>query len=175
MKSSPVLREALRLRLAGEAARCRTLDAIRAPTRRSVQRGSRRVETTFVRYSVPLLQVVGTTVVPFLYEVDWREDTTLCRPARRTVTGCGRAGVAFRFVALGPLLRPLIELHSTRDVARWSDVALADAARNPICSASSARRSRPAWSPRLHELQQVAASTCDAPVVGRGYVDHFLA
>src|SRR5438309_7745208 len=32
-------------------------------------------------------------------------------------------GVPDRLVVLGPLLRPLIELHWTRDVARWSGVA----------------------------------------------------
>ncbi len=35
-------------------------------------------------------------------------------------------GVADRLVVLGPLLRPLIELHWTRDVARWTGVAIED-------------------------------------------------
>jgi hypothetical protein len=74
---------------------------------------------------MPLLQVVGTTVVPILYEVDWPEGTSI-----RLLRADGRdvlrllPGVADQLVVLGPLLRPLIELHWSRDVARWSGVAL---------------------------------------------------
>lgn len=37
-------------------------------------------------------------------------------------------GVADRLVVLGPMLRPLIELHWTRDVARWTRLPMEDEA-----------------------------------------------
>lgn len=85
------------------------------------------VEETFVRYPIPLLQVVGTRVLPFLYEVDWPEGTsvtTLRREGRDRVRFLD--GVADRLVVLGPLLRPLIELQWARDVARWTGVSTED-------------------------------------------------
>ena len=82
MKSSPVLRAVLRLRLAGDTARCRTLDAIRARRGDAYDEVLDEVEATFVRYSIPLLQVVGTQVVPFLYEVDSPESTSTASTAQ---------------------------------------------------------------------------------------------
>jgi hypothetical protein len=58
MKTSPVLRQVARLREATAAIRCRTLDESR--TRVAIYD---EVEATFVRYPIPLLQVVGNTVM----------------------------------------------------------------------------------------------------------------
>jgi hypothetical protein len=74
------------------------------------------VEATFVRYPIPLLQVVGTKVIPFLYEVDWPEGTSI---TRLRVESRDRLrllpGVADRLIVLGPMFRPLIERHWVRD------------------------------------------------------------
>ena len=50
------------------------------------------VEETFVRHTIPLMQVVGSGVVPFLYEVDWAEARwrNHCDSGRRIESDCGR-------------------------------------------------------------------------------------
>jgi hypothetical protein len=70
MKSSPVLRAVLRLRLAGDANGCRTVEDASRRLPGVYAEVLAEVEDTFVRYPIPLLQVVGASVVPFLYEVD---------------------------------------------------------------------------------------------------------
>jgi hypothetical protein len=77
MKSSPVLREVLRLRLAGDAAGCRSVGEASVGVAGVYEEVLAEVESTFVRYPIPLLQVVGSSVVPFLYEVDWPEGTSV--------------------------------------------------------------------------------------------------
>jgi hypothetical protein len=175
MKSSPVLREVARLRAAASAARCRTLDEAR--TRVAIYgEVLDEVESTFVRYPIPLLQVVGTTVVPFLYEVDWSEGTSI-----RRLRADGRdelrllPGVADQLVVLGPLLRPLIELHWSRDVARWSGIALEDSALHAHLFGIDRTAFPPPLVAGLVELQGGRCFYCDNPVAGRGHVDHFLA
>jgi hypothetical protein len=63
------------------------------------------------------------------------------------------------------MLRPPIELHWTRDVARWSDVALENAAlqAHPFGVERTAVPS--ALVAGLVRSSRVAGSTCDAPVV----------
>jgi hypothetical protein len=90
------------------------------------------------------------------------------------VTGCGVPG-SHRLVVLGRLLRPLIELHWTCDVARWSDVALEDAAPQAHLFGIERTAFPPGLVTALHELQQGRCYYCDAPVGGRGYVDDFPA
>jgi hypothetical protein len=60
MKSSPVLRAVLRLRLAGDNAGCRSVDDARERVGDVYDEVLTEVETTFVRYPLPLLQVVGS-------------------------------------------------------------------------------------------------------------------
>jgi hypothetical protein len=176
MKSSPVLSAVLRLRVAGDAARCRTLDAVRARLSDVYDEVLDEVEATFVRYPIPLLQVVGTQVVPFLYEVDWPEGTTV---RRLRAEGRDRVrlmlGVADRLVVLGPLLRPLIELHWARDVARWSGVALEDTALQAHLFGVERTAFPSDLVAGLNEIQHGRCFYCDEPVVGPGHVDHFLA
>jgi 5-methylcytosine-specific restriction endonuclease McrA len=176
MKGSPPLRAALRLRLHGEAAGCRTV----ADTRRRVPdehaRALGAVEDTFVRYPIPLLQTVGTRSVPFLYEVDWAEGSSaasLRRAGRDHVSFL--PGVADRLVVFGPLLRPLIELHWTRDVARWTGVATEDdRLRGHLFGVE--RMGFPAPLRRgLAELQEGCCFYCGERISGPGEVDHFLA
>jgi hypothetical protein len=65
--------------------------------------------------------------LPFLYSVDWAEGTAATK-LRRTGDDKVRLldGVADRLVVIGPMLRPLIELHWTRDVARWTRLPMED-------------------------------------------------
>jgi 5-methylcytosine-specific restriction endonuclease McrA len=176
MKSSPVLRAALRLRLHGDGAGCRTADECARVLPEYHDDAVRAVEDTFVRYPIPLLQVVGAQVIPFLYEQRWTEGTSV-EHLRRTGDDHIRLlpGIADRLVVLGPLLRPLIELHWTRDVARWSRVATQD---------EDLRRhlfgtERTAFPRRLRsglaEIQNGACLYCGAPLAPASHVDHFLA
>lgn len=176
MKSSPVLREVLRLRVAGDAARCRSVDDAKRRVGDVYGMVLDEVESTFVRYPIPLLQVVGAVAVPFLYAVDWPEGTsvaTLRRAGRDRVRFL--PGVADRLVVLGPMLRPLIQLHWTRDVARWTGVALEDDALHVHLFGSARIAFPPALVAGLYDLQHGSCFYCRDPLAGRGQVDHFLA
>jgi 5-methylcytosine-specific restriction endonuclease McrA len=134
------------------------------------------VEDTFVRYPIPLLQVIGSTLVPFLYEPDWPEQTSI-RMLRREGRDVLRLlpGVADRLVVLGPLLRPLIESHWARDVARWTGVATEDEHLRTHLFGSS-RITFPAGLRRgLTELQNGVCFYCGERFGNRPEVDHFLA
>ena len=176
MKSSPVLRAVLRLRLAGDNAGCRSVDDARERVADVYDEVLAEVETTFVRYPIPLLQVVGSRVVPFLYHVDWPQGTSL-----NTLRANGRdhvrllPGVGDRLIVLGPMLRPLIELHWTRDVARWTGVNLEDAALQAHLFGAERVAFPASLVAELRNLQEGRCFYCDEPIAGRGHVDHFLA
>jgi hypothetical protein len=176
MKSSPVLREVLRLRLTADAAGCRSATHARERVPTVYAETVDEVENTFVRYPIPLLQVVGRHVVPFLYEVDWREGAsvaTLRAEHRDRIQLLPR--VADRLVILGPMLRPLIELHWTKDVARWTGVGLDDSALQAHLFGAERVSFPIKLISRLSDLQGGRCFYCDDSVVGRGHVDHFLA
>lgn len=91
------------------------------------------VEVTVAEQPLPRLQAVGSsdTVFPFLYKLSWRprESFTAARlrrhgpqgPAVRLLPGAGD-----ELLRLGPLIRPLVELHWTRMVAEINQVATAE-------------------------------------------------
>jgi len=91
------------------------------------------VEVIVAKQPLPRLQAVGSTdnVFPFLYELSWgpRESFSLARlrrhgprgPAIRLLPGAGD-----ELLRLGPLIRPLAELHWTRMVAEINGVASAE-------------------------------------------------
>lgn len=135
-----------------------------------------RVEDTFVRYPIPLLQVVGGQVLPFLYAVDWAEGTSV---ARLRAQGTDRLrllpGVADRLVVLGPLLRPLIELHWTRDVARWTGVATEEDRLRAHLFGTDRVAFPPPLRAALHDLQDGRCFYCGDRLPVRSQIDHFLA
>lgn len=175
-KGSPVLREVLALRAAGDAHGCRTLAEARQRLPKETERTRRAIEDTFVRYPIPLLQRVGKADQPFLYAIDWPEGTG--RSKLRSA-GLDRIrllpGVADRLVVLGPLLRPLIELHWARDVARWSGVATEDdALRTHLFGSDRVAVPTPLVA-GLRELQDGCCFYCADKLTTRVEVDHFLA
>ena len=176
VKRSAPLQAVLRLRLHGDAARCRNLQEVRSRLGEEFERALDDIEDTFVRYPIPLLQVVGQRVMPFLSEVDWPEGTSV-RTLRRRAADRVRLldGVADRLVVLGPLLRPLIELHWTRDVARWTRVATEeDRLRAHLFGAD--RVGFPGTlRDGLREVQDGRCFYCQAPLTCAAQVDHFLA
>jgi len=91
------------------------------------------VEVAVAEQPLPRLQAVGSseTVFPFIYDLGWgpRESFSVARlrrhgpqgPAVRLLPGAGD-----ELARLGPLIRPLVELHWTRMVAEINGVATAE-------------------------------------------------
>ncbi len=176
MKSSPPLQATLRLRLRAEASGCKALAEVIRRLPQEYDTTLDRVEDTFVRYPIPLLQVVGQRIVPFLYDVEWEEGTsvvTLRREGRDRIRFLD--GVADRLVVLGPLLRPLIELHWARDVARWTGIRTEEKQLREHLFGVERSTFPPSVRAGLRELQAGECFYCGAPLVGRAQVDHFLA
>ena len=86
MKTSTVLAAIERLRSVAESRQCRSIDDVRVVLPTDYLQTIDVVEETFVRYPIPLMQVVGASVVPFLYEVDWPEGTWLLQGMRATAS-----------------------------------------------------------------------------------------
>lgn len=175
-KGSPPLRAALELRRRSEAAGCRSLFETKRSLPGEYAKAVQAVEDTFVRYPIPLLQVVGTRSLPFLYEVDWPEGTsvsTLRREGRDRIRFL--EGVPGRLVVLGPLLRPLLEVHWIRDVARWSGVATEDDRLRAHLFGTGRMVFPVALRRGLAELQAGACFYCNRRLTQPGQVDHFLA
>ena len=176
MKSSPPVRAAIKLRATGDAARCRSIDEVRQRLPEAYESALEVVEDTFVRYPIPLLQVVGSNLVPFLYEPDWPEQTS-AKALRREGRDHVRLlpGVADRLVVLGPLLRPLIELHWTRDIAQWSRIATEDERLHDHLFGADRRSFPKGLRDGLADLQDGACFYCGDRLERRREVDHFLA
>jgi 5-methylcytosine-specific restriction endonuclease McrA len=88
------------------------------------------VEVTVAEQPLPRLQAVGSsdTVFPFLYELSWgpRESFSPARLRRHSPKGAAvrlLPGAGDELLRLGPLVRPLVELHWTRMVAEINNVA----------------------------------------------------
>jgi hypothetical protein len=176
LKVSPPLRAAQGLRVSGDHAGCRTLDEIRQRLPDEYAHTVDVVEDTFVRYPIPLLQVVGSTLVPVLYEPDWPEGTSatsLRKKGHDTVRLL--PGVADRLVVLGPLLRPLVELHWTRDVARWNSIATEEERLRAHLFGADRTSFPRKLRDGLADMQANACFYCGDRLANRREVDHFLA
>jgi hypothetical protein len=176
MKGSEVLNAVGALRSAASRRRCRSLHEVHVALPAEYASALDAVENTFVRYPIPLMQVVGGATIPFLYAVDWPEGTSP-RSLRRSGGDRVRLldGVAERLVVLGPMLRPLIELHWTRDVARWTRLGLEDEElRSHLFGSERSMFPKPLVA-GLAELQGSECFYCGEPLGKRREVDHFLA
>ena len=175
-EGSPPLRAALRLQTRRRRGAMSIGERGSQPTTRGVRASVDSVEDTFVRYPIPLLQVVGTKLMPFLYEPDW--------PEGKSVSGLrsdGREAVRFlpgvtdRLVVLGPLLRPLIELHWARDVARWTGVSTEEDRLRRHLFGSERVGFPAAIKSGLVEMQEGRCFYRTEPLGSKIEVDHFLA
>ena len=176
MKTSTVLAAIGRLRSVAELRRCRNIEDVRVAAPTHYLQTLDVVEETFVRYPIPLMQVVGATVVPFLYEVDWPEGTSVKSLRKRAEDRVRlRDGVANRLVVLGPMLRPLIEMHWTRDVARWTQLPMEDELLRTHLFGSDRVAFPGALVTDLSELQTQRCFYCGDQLGARREVDHFLA
>ena len=91
-----------------------------------------RIERTLAEQPLPRLQTVGTseTVFPFIYDLgpDWGANQHFSVQRLRNHGPRGPVipmlpGVGDELLRLAPLIRPLVELHWTRMVARLNGVA----------------------------------------------------
>ncbi|MDA8300979.1 MAG: HNH endonuclease [Actinomycetota bacterium] len=86
-----------------------------------------KVEHTVARYPLVRLQTVDNVPQPFIYDIDWDETVTR---ARLAASGGARIrlrpGAGDHLVRLAPLVRPLVELHWVRMVARLNDLSLVE-------------------------------------------------
>ena len=110
-------------RLAATYPQLPRLDQIRNQDQSLYNSAVRDVEATLVGQPIPRLQTVGKTHIPFLYQWNWKPKQSLgpIKAARKDHLPLV-PGVRERLVALGPLLRPIIEQFWVWDVATWSKI-----------------------------------------------------
>jgi hypothetical protein len=133
------------------------------------------VELTIAQQPVPRLQVIGRIHRPFLYEIGWGESVSL-----RALHAPGGGMVRFRpgagddLLRLAPLIRPLVELHWTRMVARLNRIDL-DEERLRAHLFGADRVAFPASLRRdLVDLHDGAGFYCGDRLTARVELDHFI-
>lgn len=140
-----------------------------------------RIERTLAEQPLPRLQTIGTSeaVFPFLYDIDWgaNENFTPARlrsfgprgPIIRLFPGAGD-----ELVRLSPLIRPLIELHWTRMVARLSNVATVEEDLRHHLFGSPRVPFSKMLRDGLADLQAGSCFYCGQHLLGATEVDHFI-
>jgi hypothetical protein len=83
--------------------------------------------------------------------------------------------VADRLVVIGPMLRPLIELHWARDVARWTRLPMEDDDLRSHLFGTERTSFPKRLVGELSDLQHHECFYCGDRLTGRREVDHFLA
>lgn len=139
------------------------------------------VEVTVAEQPLPRLQAVGSadTVFPFLYELNWgpREafsPTRLRRygprgPSVRLLPGAGD-----ELIRLGPLIRPLVELHWARMVAEINGVAPAELDLHRHLFGSDRVTPPKALRDAMAALQHNRCFYCCGPLGTASEADHFI-
>ena len=175
MKSSAVLGKVLRLHLLAVERNVSGLLAIEQQLPDDFERCVDEVERTFARYPLRLLQVVGRDERPFLYDVDWGESVSL-RALHAVGGGAIRFwdGAADQLLRLAPLLRPLIELHWTRMVARINRINTEDDRLHAHLFGSERVTFPRSLRIGLGELQEERCFYCNQRLTSRTQVDHFI-
>jgi hypothetical protein len=175
VNESPVLAAVLRLRMAAEAHRCRSLQEACERLPSEYERCLDQVEHTFARYPILRLQTLGSTSRPFLYDVDWSESVSLAALHR---SGGGvlrlREGAGDRLLQLAPLLRPLVELHWTRMVASINDLDIEGHRLHAHLFGAERVAFPPSLRAGLFDLQGGRCFYCTEPLPARTEIDHFL-
>ncbi len=116
----------------------------------------------------------GTDYPRFLYDDEaFHERVTPRQLEKAPLEVRLRPGVGDWLVALGGLLRPVVELHWVRDVARFSRVALPEESLREFLFGAT-RTALTGLVPGLTDLQSGACFYCERPLRGRVHVDHFL-
>jgi len=133
------------------------------------------VEWNFARYPLLLLQVLGGSLVPFLYETSW--SSGISRRQLDSAPGIisFQPGAADELLRIAPLVRPLVEVHWIRQVAKWNQVDVeSERLRGHLFGAE--RAVFPDWlRTALREAQVDRCFYCDARLGSlSGEIDHVL-
>ena len=168
-----------RLRELASARHITTLHGARAAMPTDYDACLDRVELNFVQMPLGKLQrpagVMGDGYPRFLYRDEaFTEGVTLARLRTRPLEVVLEPGVADALVSLSGLIRPLLELHWTREVARFNSASLPeDRLRDHLFGASRVSLQRVL--PGLTELQEGSCFYCRTALTkGQSDVDHFL-
>lgn len=134
-----------------------------------------KVEDTVARYPLVRLQTVDKVPQPFIYDIDWGESVT-----RAQLAASGGARIRLRdgagghLVRLAPLVRPLVELHWVRMVARLNNLSLMEEdLHRHLFGAERVPFPRLLRS-ELLEIQHGACFYCRQQVTSSPAVDHFV-
>jgi 5-methylcytosine-specific restriction endonuclease McrA len=139
------------------------------------------VEVTVAEQPLPRLQAVGSsdTVFPFLYELSWgpRESFSPARLRRHGPRGAAvqlLPGAGDELVRLGPLVRPLVELHWTRMVAEINKVATVELDLHRHLFGSDRVIPPKALRDGIAALQDGQCFYCGGPLGATPEADHFI-
>lgn len=158
------------------------LDLARYHIARDFERLVRDVERVLILMPLPKLQRVGGEDTGWLYVIGWDDGAAQPKPAELTAYFDGRPsafdnqirlkpGVAEAFVRLHGILRPFVEQHWARKVARLNDI---EEQRLPAFLFGVERRSLEPVRAPLVDLQRGRCFYCDRGMRGTAHVDHFI-
>ena len=142
-----------------------------------------RIERTLAEQPLPRLQTVGTseTVFPFIYDLgpDWGANQHFSVQRLRSQGPGGPVipmlpGAGDELVRLAPLIRPLVELHWTRMVARLNGVATVEEDLRHHLFGSPRIVPPKMLRDGLRDLQTNRCFYCEQPLLGPTEVDHFI-
>lgn len=174
-KQSAVLGAVLRLHLAAQAAGLKRLEQIELHLSEEYEACLDKVEHTFARYPILLLQVVGKEHRPFLYDVDWKQSVSL---AALHTTGGGlvrfRPGAGDHLLRLAPLVRPLIELHWIQMVASINNIDLESEKLRAHLFGTERKAFPPVLRAGLRDVQDNRCFYCGNVLSTKTEVDHFI-
>ena len=173
-KQSAVLGAVIRLHVAAEQHRCRVSE-IQQRLPDEYERCVDEVERTFARYPLRLLQVVGHEDRPFLYDLDWGESVSLS--ALHADNGGLvrlRFGAGDHLLRLSPLVRPLIELHWTRMVAKINRIDTEGERLHDHLFGAERSAFPSALRSGLADLQDGFCFYCRDRLTSRTQIDHFI-
>jgi 5-methylcytosine-specific restriction endonuclease McrA len=139
------------------------------------------VEVTVAEQPLPRLQAVGSsdTVFPFLYKLSWgpRESFSPTRLRRHGPRGPAvhlLPGAGDELLRLGPLVRPLVELHWTRMVAEINRVATAELDLHRHLFGAGRLIPPKALRDGIGALQDGQCFYCRGPLGATPEADHFI-
>jgi len=174
-KGSSLARAVVELRSAGNAIGLNSLYQIHKRLPAGYESALSTIEHTLVRNPIPRLQNIGDSSIPFLYSITWKNDQSLAPLRNRGedfITWL--PDVARRLVVLGPVLRPLIEVHWMADVAKWSKIELEGENLQHHLFGTDRTRFSNALRDGLAELQSSKCFYCDDLLSSRRDIDHFI-
>ena len=139
------------------------------------------VEVTVAAQPLPRLQTVGATDTnfPFLYDLTWgpRAHFTVTRLRAAGPRGPEvplRPGAGDELVRLGPLIRPLIEVHWTRMVAQLNNIARAEEDLHQHLFGSERLHTPGPLRDGIADLQSGQCFYCHDRLGIRSHADHFI-